>query len=137
MSVDMSTDMSAGMSAGIALSHGGPMDGGEPVFREPWEAQAFALVVSLHRQGLFTWPEWAAALSAQIKAAQAGGDADHGDTYYRHWLAALERIVASKGASSAEELAGCQLAWERAAHRTRHGEPIELREADFLPGTVA
>ena len=117
--------------------HGGPTDGGEPVFREPWEAQAFALVVSLHRQGLFTWPEWAAALTAQISAAQAGGDADQGDTYYRHWLAALESLVVSKSAGSVEELAHCQLAWERAAHRTRHGDPIELREADFSPGTVA
>ena len=129
--------MSAGMSADTTLLHGGPTDGGEPVFREPWEAQAFALVVSLHRQGLFTWPEWAAALTAQIRAAQTGGDADHGDTYYRHWLAALEGLVVSKSAGSVEELAGCQLAWERAAHRTRHGEPIELREADFSPGMVA
>ena len=129
--------MSAGMSADTTLLHGGPTDGGEPVFREPWEAQAFALVVSLHRQGLFTWPEWAAALTAQIKTAQAGGDADQGDIYYRHWLAALEGLVVSKSAGSVEELAGCRLAWERAAHRTRHGEPIELRETDFSPGTVA
>ena len=137
MSTDNIVDKSIDMSAGTTLSHGSPTDGGEPVFREPWEAQAFALVVSLHRQGLFTWPEWAAALTAQIKVAQVGGDADQGDTYYRHWLAALERLVASKGAGSADELAGCRLAWERAAHRTPHGEPIELREADFSPGTIA
>ena len=129
--------MSTETGTGTTLLHGGPTAGGEPVFREPWEAQAFALVVSLHRQGLFTWPEWAAALTAQIKAAQAGGDADHGDTYYRHWLAALEGLVVSKSAGSVDELAGCRLAWERAAHRTRHGEPIELQGADFSPGAVA
>ena len=129
--------MSVDMSTGTTFLHGGPTDGGGPAFREPWEAQAFALVVSLHRQGLYTWPEWAAALTAQISAAQAGGDADQGDTYYRHWLAALESLVVSKSAGSVEELAHCQLAWERAAHRTRHGDPIELREADFSPGTVA
>ncbi|MBK7473225.1 MAG: nitrile hydratase accessory protein [Betaproteobacteria bacterium] len=72
-------------------------DADEPVFRAPWEAHAFALVVQLHERGLFTWPEWAAALSAQIRAAQAAGDADLGDTYYRHWLAALEALVAAKG----------------------------------------
>ena len=137
MSVEMSADMSADMSTGTTLLHGGPTDDGEPVFREPWEAQAFALVVSLHRQGLFTWPEWAAALTTQIRAAQAGGDADQGDTYYRHWLAALESLVVSKRAGSVEELAHCQLAWERAAHRTRHGDPIELRETDFSLGTGA
>ena len=64
-----------------------PGAGDEPVFREPWEAHAFALIVSLHERGLFTWPEWAEALAAQIGAAQARGDADRGDPSYRHRLA--------------------------------------------------
>ena len=68
-----------------------------PVFREPWEAQAFALALSLHERGLFTWPEWAATLGAEIKQAQAVGDPDTGGTYYRHWLTALERLVAENG----------------------------------------
>ena len=105
--------------------------GPEPVFREPWEAHAFALAVSLHQRGLFTWPEWAAALAAEIAAAQARGDADLGDTYYHHWLAALEGLVAAKGASSPAELARCQQAWNRAADRTPHGKPIDLRAEDF------
>src|ERR1700739_1397152 len=74
------------------------------VSREPWEAQAFAMTLALHERGLFSWPEWAEALAAQIAAAQAAGDADLGDTYYRHWLTALEKIVAAKGASSPQEL---------------------------------
>ena len=102
-----------------------------PVFNEPWEAHAFAMVLRLHEQGLFTWPEWAAALAAQIGAAQALGDSDLGDTYYQHWLAALEAIVASKGASSADELQRCRDAWDHAADRTPHGQPIELRRDDF------
>jgi len=105
--------------------------GAEPVFREPWEAHAFALAVSLHQRGLFTWPEWAAALAAAITAAQAAGDADTGETYYHHWLAALERLVAAKGASTAAELGHYQQAWDHAAERTPHGQPIALREADF------
>jgi nitrile hydratase accessory protein len=103
----------------------------EPVFAEPWQAHAFALVLSLHERGLFSWPEWAAALAAAISAAQAAGDADRGDTYYRHWLAALEHIVAAKGATTAAELERCRLAWDHAADRTPHGRPIELREDDF------
>lgn len=110
---------------------GQPLDGGEPVFREPWEAQAFAMTVSLHEQGLFTWPEWAEALAGRIRAAQADGDPDLGDTYYHHWLAALEEIVASSGAGSTDEQAGHRTAWERAAARTPHGQPIELIAADF------
>jgi nitrile hydratase accessory protein len=108
-----------------------PMCGDEPVFREPWEAHAFAMAVALHERGLFTWPEWAAAMAVQIKRAQAAGDADLGDTYYRHWLAALESLVAEKGASSAQELGHVRSAWERAADRTPHGRPIELQPRDF------
>ena len=102
-----------------------------PVFSEPWQAHAFAMVLRLHEQGLFTWPEWAAALAAQIGGAQERGDGDLGDTYYQHWLAALEAIVAAKGASSADELQRCRDAWDHAADRTPHGEPIELRPDDF------
>jgi len=108
-----------------------PADGDGPVFREPWEAHAFALTVSLHQRGLFSWPEWAAALAAQIGAAQRAGDADLGDTYYHHWLAALETLVKAKGASSNEELARTRDAWDHAADRTPHGQPIELRAGDF------
>jgi nitrile hydratase accessory protein len=103
----------------------------EPVFRAPWEAHAFAIVLSLHRAGLFTWGEWAATLAACIAEAQAGGGPDEGDTYYRHWLAALERLVAAKGGGSAAELERTRLAWARAAERTPHGRPIELRSSDF------
>ncbi len=103
----------------------------EPVFAEPWQAHAFALAVSLHQRGLFSWPEWAAALAEEIAAAQARGDPDRGDTYYQHWLATLERLVAAKGASSPAELQRYQQAWEHAAERTPHGQPIALQAEDF------
>lgn len=102
-----------------------------PVFREPWEAQAFAITLALHRKGIFTWPEWAAALAAEITRAQAAGDPDRGDTYYRHWLAALERLVTEKGVSDPAALARYRDAWDHAADRTPHGEPIVLRPDDF------
>ena len=81
-----------------------PVDGDGPVFRAPWEAQAFAMTLALHGKGLFSWSEWAAMLGETIKAAQAGGDPDTGDTYYRHWLATLERMVAEKAVSSPADL---------------------------------
>ena len=108
-----------------------PRDDDGPVFREPWEAQAFAIAVALNARGLFTWSEWAAALAAEIARAQAAGDPDLGTTYYRHWLAALERLVAQKGVASADVLGRYRDAWDHAADRTPHGSPIELREEDF------
>lgn len=108
-----------------------PRDAEGPVFRAPWEAHAFAMTLSLHQRGAFTWPEWAAALSREIATAQAAGDADLGDTYYRHWLGALERLVDEKKLSTRDELQRYQAAWDRAADRTPHGAPIELRQADF------
>jgi nitrile hydratase accessory protein len=108
-----------------------PRDGEGPVFREPWEAQAFAMALTLHERGLFTWNEWAASLAEQIKRAQAQGDPDTGETYYRHWLATLEHLVAAKGVASTETLHRYRDAWDHAADRTPHGKPIELRPEDF------
>ena len=108
-----------------------PRDAEGPVFREPWEAQAFAMALALHERGLFTWPEWAATRAEEIKRAQAAGDPDTGETYYRHWLNALERIVAAKGVTDAQALGRHREAWAHAAARTPHGTPIELKPDDF------
>ena len=108
-----------------------PRDDEGPVFRAPWEAQAFAMTLRLYQQGLFTWPEWADTLTAEIKRAQAAGDPDTGDTYYQHWLAALERIVSEKGVTDDATLGRYQDAWRRAADRTPHGESILLDPADI------
>jgi nitrile hydratase accessory protein len=109
-----------------------PRDADGPVFREPWEAQAFALAVALHQRGLFTWKEWADALATEIKRAQASGDPDTGETYYLHWLAALEKLVAEKGVASTDTLHRYRDAWDRACDRTPHGQPIELKQEDFI-----
>ena len=108
-----------------------PRDGDGPVFREPWEAQAFAMALALHQRGLFTWNEWASTLADEIKRAQANGDPDTGETYYRHWLATLERLIAAKGVASSQTLNRYRDAWDHAADRTPHGSPIELRPEDF------
>ena len=95
-----------------------PPDLEDPVFNEPWEAQAFAMVVKLHERGCFTWGEWAEFLGAEIKSYNAA--------YYGHWLAALEKIVEAKGLMSQIERLNRVDAWDRAAHATPHGKPIEL-----------
>ena len=108
-----------------------PRDNDGPVFREPWEAQAFALTLALHARGLFTWSEWAAALAPEIKRAQIAGDPDTGETYYSHWLAALEKIVAEKGVTTKAILHCTRDSWDHACERTPHGKPIVLTAADF------
>jgi nitrile hydratase accessory protein len=107
------------------------MSDAPPVFREPWEAQTFAMTLALHERGAFTWPEWAAILADEIARAQAAGDPDTGSTYYHHWQSALERIVIERGLTDRDALVRYHDAWDHAADRTPHGKPIELRAEDF------
>jgi nitrile hydratase accessory protein len=106
-----------------------PRDAGGPVFAEPWQAQAFALAVTLSEQGHFTWKEWAAELAGELKAAADRGEVDDGSRYYRHWLAALERLVISKRLSDRESLLARKEAWADAYRHTPHGKPVELAAA--------
>lgn len=101
-------------------------DDGSPVFAAPWEASAFAIAVRLSGEGHFTWDEWAATLSEEIRAAQRAGDPDLGDTYYMHWLRALERLCRARGLVSQEEASDRKDAWQRAYLDTPHGKPVEL-----------
>jgi nitrile hydratase accessory protein len=84
--------------ASILDSPGLPKRANSPIFNEPWEARAFAMVVQLQERGLFTWADWTAALAAEIALAQQRGDQDLGDTYYQHWLRALEKLLTERGA---------------------------------------
>jgi len=104
-----------------------PVDDEGPVFQEPWQAQAFALAVELSRCGLFTWSEWTETFSAEIKAAQAAGDPDLGDTYYQHWTRALEKLIYQKGGLDGATVSTRADDWRRAYLNTPHGKPIKLR----------
>jgi nitrile hydratase accessory protein len=115
----------------IAAVPGIPRGPDGPLFRAPWEAQAFAMAVALHERRLFTWAEWTAVLADEIRRAQIAGDPDAGDTYYHHWLAALERLAAEKAAADPTVLARTRIAWQSAARRTPHGDPIRLMPEDF------
>jgi nitrile hydratase accessory protein len=105
------------------LSRHDPATKDAPVFSEPWQAQAFALTLALHEKGLFSWSEWAQALSAEVGMPDAAQD---GSDYYERWLAALERLLASKGVAGKPDIDAMAAAWERAAHATPHGKPIVL-----------
>ena len=103
-----------------------PKDDEGPVFSEPWEAKVFAMTLSMHEQGVFTWKEWAAMLSDSIRQAQQQGDPDLGDTYYSHWLTALEQMIVQKQIGSHSQLDQLRTEWDHAARHTPHGQPIEI-----------
>ena len=117
-------------------------DGAQPVFAEPWQAQAFALAVRLSERGHFSWPEWAgvlaaelaAELAADLQAATGRGDQDPEAGYYRCWLSALERLVVAKGLSDPAELESRRRAWAHAYRHTPHGQPVELAGTRDDPG---
>jgi nitrile hydratase accessory protein len=98
----------------------------EPTFGAPWEAQAFAMTLALHQRGLFTWTEWSSTLASEIERAQAAADSNDGPTYYRHWLAALERLIVDKDVTTRAALDERRDAWDRAARATPHGRQILL-----------
>lgn len=99
-----------------------PTDAGGPVFAEPWQAQAFALTLTLHEGGAFSWTEWAAALSVEL----ANDPADDGSRYYEHWVAALEGLVAGNSLAAPAELTARKAAWRDAYLHTPHGRPVML-----------
>jgi nitrile hydratase accessory protein len=123
----------AGPAARVALDSlpGIPRDSDGPVFAAPWQAQAFAMALTLEQRGVFTWAEWAAMLGAARARAETEGAPDTGETYYQDWLATLERMVTAKGLADAPALNRTRDAWDRAAARTPHGTPIALCAADF------
>jgi len=96
---------------------------GEPVFPEPWAAEAFAMTVHLHEKGLFAWSEWAEQLSAELHKP---GRAIDGSDYFDCWVVALSSLLVSKGIADADTILALQRSWQRAAEATPHGKPIVL-----------
>lgn len=96
-----------------------PRDGSGPVFAEPWQAQLFALTLSLHARGTFSWTEWTQAFAAELQAHHSGPA-----QYFEHWLSALEGLLCARGLADRETLFERKLAWEDAHRRAPHGTPV-------------
>ena len=129
----MSAPEALATSIALAALPSLPRDEGEPVFAEPWQAQAFALAVRLSADGHFTWKEWAAALAEELAAAASRGEPDDGSHYYHHWVAALERLATERGLAGAPALQARKQAWAEAYRNTPHGQPVELKQTDYRP----
>ena len=109
----------------------GLTSGGEgPVFAQPWEAQLFAMVLELARQGVFSWAEWTKMLGVEIAAVRDRGETDSGVTYYRHWLVTLEQLLSEKGVVQDSDLQSRMTQWREAYLNTPHGQPIHLAAGD-------
>ena len=87
------------------------------------------MAVRLSEHGYFTWKEWASALAEELKVAADRGEPDNGSHYYEHWLATLERLVASKGLTDPEAMLERKEAWADAYRHTPHGKPVALSAA--------
>ena len=118
--------MASALAALRVEQHDLPRDSDGPVFRAPWEAQAFALTLALHERFEFSWTEWALSLAAVIAEVRLRGEPDTGEQYYRHWVTALEHIATRKGFVTEALLTQRRGDWEEAARRTPHGQPIRL-----------
>ncbi len=106
---------------------------GDPIFPEPWAAEAFALTVHLHDKELFSWNEWAQALSAEVHRP---GRAEDGSDYFDCWVAALSGLLVMKGVADAQTILDLQQSWQRAAEATPHGTPIELENDPLTRATI-
>ena len=91
-----------------------------PVFDEPWQAEAFAMTVALHERGLFSWAEWAAALSAEVKKT---GCRRRRQRLLRLLAAGAGKAAGRQGRRRAARCrpAGRRLAACGARHAARHG----------------
>jgi len=108
-------------------------DEGRPLFNDSWEVEAFAMGRILVEEGTVSSSEWYDTIGAAIKAAQERGDPDNGDTYYQHWMAALERVCMDKGLFDEPTLHETQAVWMKAVANTPHGVPIRIENATAVP----
>lgn len=106
---------------------------GDPVFDEPWQAQAIGLAFSLSERGIFSPAEWSKALGAAHRALLAQGAADTPQTYYEAVASALESLVGRGNSVSREAIEERTEAWRRAYLNTPHGAPVELSAGLDIP----
>ena len=99
---------------------------GDPVFDEPWQAQALAIADSLVQSGLFSAQDWSSALGQALSEAEANNETDNHETYYRCVVSALEALIATN--SDIDDFAMIQKRkdWESAYLATPHGQPVGL-----------
>ena len=79
-----------------------PIESGGPVFKAPWEAQAFSLVIALHESGVFSWPEWVSAFSSNLAKNKIKDN--YSKDYFSIWFFSLVEVLLRKNQISKENL---------------------------------
>ena len=79
------------------------------MFAEPWESRAFGMAVTLYEAGVFTWPQFQAALIARIAAWESTATEGAQWSYYR----------ALAGCTRGRAWRGCGAVRRRGRHRPR------------------
>lgn len=113
------------------------LPGGDPDqlgFRYPWEIRAFSMAVTAHRRLAFDWSEFQAALIASIQDwERTSPGSGEPWSYYEHWVAALEVVMARQGVlgeAALDERARQVLAIPaNRNHHEAHTEPIAVDPA--------
>ena len=113
-----------------------PQDDDGPVFREPWEAQAFALVLELYAKRRSPGPEWVRRLSAEIAAAKPRGEPDQGTAIIvTGWR--RSRSGRRQGPDHGRGLATRRGGMGRGRPHRGFGEPMELGARPWIANTTA
>ncbi|MBI4694458.1 MAG: nitrile hydratase accessory protein [Gammaproteobacteria bacterium] len=100
--------------------------GGEPMFEQPWHAQAFAMTMHLAKRGVFDWDEWVGAFIPEVREHPQAEGEDVNAAYFRQWLAALEKLLAARGLCTPDGIDDYAATWRRAYLNTAHGDPVEF-----------
>lgn len=100
---------------------------GEPVFDEPWQAEALAIADTLVSKGMFDATTWSATLGEYLSAADAGNEPDNSLTYYNAVLAALEELIKNHSKIDSAAMENKRNDWETAYLATPHGKPVVLK----------
>jgi nitrile hydratase accessory protein len=104
-----------------------PRSNGELVFAEPWESRAFGLAMTLHDRGAFEWETFRLQLIAAVGEWERGHPDDECWSYYRCWLTALQRVLASEGVVAPDQIV--ERAHQLARRPTGHDHGVQATEA--------
>ena len=98
----------------------------EPLFDEPWQAQAVGLAFSLSERGVYSPAEWSQTLGSEHRKILSQDAPDTPQTYYEAVVQALERLLQEKGPVTTETLETRVSDWRQAYLNTPHGSPVKL-----------
>ncbi len=102
----------------------------DPVFEQPWEADAFVTAVTLSHLGYFEWKTWVAAFAGVIQSQPQREQETAHDAYYRQWLSCLEKVLDEAQLVPSAELLNREAKWRLAYLKTPHGSPVALAAAE-------